>query len=363
MIRPALTFALAALCASSALADTLVTNVNGMQVGANGQLEHFTGLLIGKDGKVRSLLTGAPPPKAFDRTINGGGKTLLPGLIDAHGHVMGLGFGALQLDLTGTQSVRDLQARLRDYAARETGSTWVLGRGWNQELWSEKRFPTAADLDAVVADRPVILERVDGHAVVVNSAAMKAAGISAATKDVAGGKVERDANGNPTGIFVDNAIPLVANQVPAPTAALRDQALAKAQEILLSYGLTATADMGTSVEDWDAMQRAGKAGKLNVRIMSYAGGVEPLQTITKPTPWLFADRLQMGGVKLYADGALGSRGAFLKQPYADKPDTRGNQLHSDAELRALADRAAAAGFQIAPHAIGGRRQCAGDRHL
>ena len=344
--------ALLALLASPSSADTLVTNIHGIQVSAGGTLERFTGLLIGKDGKVRSVLTGPPPPKTFDRTVDGKGRTLLPGLIDAHGHVMGLGFGALQLDLTGTKSLPELQQRLRDYAAQNPGSGWIVGRGWNQELWAEKSFPTAADLDAVVADRPVLLERVDGHAVVVNSAALKAASVNASTMDMVGGKIERDAGGNPTGLFVDNAMQLVAGRVPAPTDDQRDLALAKSQQILLSYGLTATADMGTSVEDWQAMRRAGDAGKLNVRIMSYASGVEPLRTITKPTPWLYADRLQMGGVKLYADGALGSRGAFLKQPYADKPDTRGLQFHSDAELLALADQAAAHGFQVATHAIG-----------
>ena len=127
---------------------------------------------------------------------------------------------------------------------RESTTRWMIGRGWNQELWSEKSFPTAADLDAVVADRPVVLERVDGHAIVANSAAMKAAGITSATKDPVGGKIERNADGSPTGLLVDAATELVGKVVPSPTNARRDEALAKAQETLLSVGVTATADMG-----------------------------------------------------------------------------------------------------------------------
>ena len=189
--------------------------------------------------------------------VDGGGRTLLPGLIDAHGHVMGLGQSALQLDLVGTTSLGDLQQRLRSYAAARN-DRWLIGRGWNQELWSEKRFPTASDLDAAVADRPVMLERVDGHAIVVNGAALKAAGITSATKDPVGGKIERNADGSPTGLLVDAATELVGKVVPSPTNARRDEALAKAQETLLSVGVTATADMGTDVDSWAAMRRAGK---------------------------------------------------------------------------------------------------------
>ncbi len=183
---------------------------------------------------------------------------------------MGLGLAALQLDLVGTSSVADLQKRLSAYAAARPNDPWLSGRGWNQELWPEARFPTAADLDAAVSDRPVVLERVDGHALVVNSAALKAAGITSATKDPVGGKIERDSNGNPTGLLVDAAMDLVGSKVPPPTPEQLAQALAKAQEQLLSVGITAAADMGTSASDWAAMQSAGQTGRLNVRIMGYA---------------------------------------------------------------------------------------------
>ena len=335
----------AALLASPALADTLVSNVNGIQVGADGKLHHFIGLIFDDQGKVRTVLTGPPPPITFAHSVDGGGRTLLPGLIDAHGHVTELGFSALQLDLVGTSSLDDLQQRLRAYAAANPGTRWIIGRGWNQELWPVKRFPTAADLDSVVSDRPVVLRRVDGHALVANSAAMKAAGVTAQTPTPPGGRIEN-------GLFVDNAMELIDKAVPPPTPAELDQALAKAQEILLTYGVTGVGSMSTTLGDWNAMRRAGEAGRLAVRLMVYADELKLLSAAPKPTPWLYGDRLRMVGIKFYADGALGSRGAWLKQPYADKPDSRGLQFHSDAEMLSLADQAASRGFQIATHAIG-----------
>ena len=334
----------AALLASSTGANTLIDNVNGIQVGADGKIEHFRALLVSDDGKV----VGTIGPNVLadvdaQRRIDMGGKTLLPGLIDAHGHVMGLGFGALKLDLTGSTSLADLQRRLKDYAAANPEARWIVGRGWNQELWPVKAFPTVADLDAVVADRPVVLTRVDGHALVANSAALRAAGVTAATPVPAGGRIEN-------GLFVDNAMGLIEAKVPVATAEEADAALAKAQEVLLGYGLTAAADMGTDAAGWAAMTRAGTAGRLNMRILSYAAGVEAIPE--KPSWWLYGDRLSAIGVKLYADGALGSRGAWLKRPYADKPDSRGLKFLADAELRKQADYAAARGNQVAIHAIG-----------
>jgi hypothetical protein len=339
-------FALAAaLLASNAGATTLVINANGVQADAQSGLEHFTGILIGDDGKiVRVLRAGETRPSA-KVVIDAHGETLLPGLIDAHGHVTDLGFSALHLNLVGTSSLGELKERLRSYAAAHRDTPWLIGFGWNQELWPEKRFPTAADLDAVVPDRPVVLERVDGHAVVANSAAMRAAGVTAQTSAPAGGRIEN-------GLFVDNARGLVDKAIPAPTAADLDQALAKAQDILLGFGVTGVGSMSTSVADWQAFRRAGEAGRLNVRLMSYLLGVESMKAVPAPTGWMYGDRLRAVGIKFFADGALGSRGAWLKLPYADRPDTRGLQFHSDVEILALTDEAAAAGFQTATHAIG-----------
>jgi predicted amidohydrolase YtcJ len=342
----------AVLLAAPASADTLITNVNGIQVGADGKLQHFGALLIDDNGRVRSVgKTAAPKQFRHDRLIDGKGRTLLPGFVDAHGHVMDLGFAALHLDLTGTSSLADLQQRLREYAAAHPNDRWLIGFGWNQESWPDKKFPTAADLDAVVADRPVLLERVDSHAVLANSAAMRAAGITPSTPAPVGGNIIN-------GLFVDTARELIDKAVPAPTDTQRDEAFEKAQEILLGSGVTGAGSMSTTVDDWNTFRRAGDAGRMQVRLMVYLlddflpAGVDPFATVPKPTGWLYGGHLRALGVKFFADGALGSRGAWLKRPYADKPDSTGNRLHSDAELRATEDAAAARGFQIATHAIG-----------
>jgi predicted amidohydrolase YtcJ len=334
----------AALLASPAWSDTLIDHANGIQVDAQGHLQRFTGLLIGDNGKVIRVLSASDARPKTTTTIDAHGRTLLPGLIDAHGHVMDLGFGALRLNLVGTSSLAELQRRLSDYAAAHPDAPWIVGAGWNQELWPDKRFPTAADLDAVVSDRPVVLERVDGHAVVANSAAMKAAGVTTATQAPPGGRIE-------DGLFVDAARGLVDKAIPKPTIQQMDVALEKTQDILLGLGVTGVGAMSTSLDDWNSYRRAGETGRLKVRLMTYALN-GPLAAVPRPTPWLYGDRLRMVGAKFFADGALGSRGAWLKQPYSDKPDTRGLQFHSDAEILSLTDRAAAAGFQVATHAIG-----------
>ncbi|HEY0626410.1 MAG TPA: amidohydrolase family protein [Allosphingosinicella sp.] len=344
----------ALLLAPAALADVHVDNVNGYTIGEGGRLIRFNGILIDNAGKVKQLLQrGERLAGRADYRIDGRGRTLIPGLFDAHGHVMGLGMGAIQLDLSDTNSLQEAQAKIAAYAAANPSPRWIIGRGWNQEKWGLGRFPTAADIDAVVRDRPVWLERVDGHAGWANSIAMQEAGVTAASVSPAGGKIEKTGN-QPNGIFIDAASTLVQKAVPATLPRTRDQALQRAQEILLSNGLTAVADMGTSAEEWLVLRRAGDEGRLNVRVLSYASGVENLLEVagTHQTPWLYDNRLRMVGVKLYADGALGSRGAFLKQPYKDSPKERGLAFLSDATLKNLMVRAAMDGFQVAVHAIG-----------
>ncbi len=348
----------AALIALSApaLADTLVDNVDGVTLDATGGIDHFTGLVVGDDGRIVQVLRrGDPRPGKVDYLVDGKGRVLMPGLIDSHAHVMGVGFAALTLDLSDTKSLAEAQARIAAYARQHPDRPWVLGRGWNQELWGLGRFPTAAELDAVVADKPVWLTRVDGHAGWANSRALAAAGVTALSKDPAGGKIERIApGGKPAGVLVDAATALVERKIPSPRPEDRDLALAKAQDLLLARGVTAVADMGTTIEDWQAYRRAGDLGALRIRIMAYAGGTEAMELIggPGPTPWLYDDRLRLNGVKLYADGALGSRGASLKAPYADAPATRGLRITADTALKNMMSRAALDKFQVAVHAIG-----------
>ena len=337
-------------------ADTLVDNIEGVTVDATGGIDRFTGLVVGDDGRIKQVLhRGDKRPERPSYKLDGKGQFLIPGLIDSHGHVMSLGFSALTLDLTDTRSLGEALAKIATYAKAHPDRPWILGRGWNQELWPEKRFPTAAELDAVVPDRPVWLTRVDGHAGWANTQALAAAGVTAATRDPAGGRIERlGATGKPAGVLVDTATELVDSKVPAPRPEDRDMALAKAQDILLAKGVTAIADMGTSIEDWQAFRRAGDNGSLRVRIMAYAAGVDAMSLIggPGPTPWLYDERLRLNGVKLYVDGALGSRGASLKAPYADAPNTKGLRITGDTQLKNLISRAALDKFQVAVHAIG-----------
>lgn len=345
-----------ALIPAPALADALVDNVNGMTLDREGRVVHFTGLLMTPDGHVTRLLgSGEKRPDKLDWRADMHGKVLLPGFVDAHGHVMALGFRALELDLHDTTSLEEAKAKIAAYVAANPDRKWIVGGGWNQEKWGLGRFPTAADLDEVVKDRPVWLSRADGHASWANSAAMAAAGVNAKSVSPLGGRIEKT-GGVPNGVFVDSAQQLVEKVVPQPLPKERDVAFRKAQEILLGFGITATSDMGTSIDDWLSYRRAGDVGALRVRIMSYASGVDTAVQIggNGPTPWLYGDRLRMGGVKLYADGALGSRGAWLKAPYSDAPGQTGAGFMSDDVLQNLMSRAAMDHYQVAVHAIGDR---------
>lgn len=356
--RPRVKLILAALLALSPaplLADTLIDNINGITVDRDGTVTRFTAMTIDEQGRiVATYRRGEDPPRA-DYRENGRGRTVVPGMIDSHLHVMGLGLGQLVLDLSGTRSLDEALARLAAYAEANPERPWIVGRGWNQEAWGLGRFPTAAELDAVVSDRPVWLERVDGHAGWANSLALQAAGVTAQTADPAGGRIERIAGERqPAGVLVDAAMELVANAVPPPRADDRDLALHEAQELLIARGVTAVADMGTTIEDWMTYRRAGDAGRLRIRIMAYAASVPEMLLIggSGPTPWLYDDRLRMGGIKLYLDGALGSRGAKLKTAYADEPGNTGLWQTDGTALRNNMSRAAMENYQVAIHAIG-----------
>lgn len=353
-IAAAGTFAALAL-AAPAQADTLIDNVEGLTIDEDGDIERFTGLWIDDDGRIKQVLERGDKRPRTDYLEDGEGRVMIPGMIDAHLHVMGLGFSALTLDLSDTNSLQEALAKIAEFARENPVRPWILGRGWNQEKWGLGRFPTAGELDSVVSDRPVYLQRVDGHAGWANSLAMEAAGVTAATTNPSGGRVERlPGSQTPSGIFVDAAEELMARAIPEPRPAERDLALAKAQEILHGFGITAAADMGTTIADWQAFRRAGDRGTLTLRIMSYAAGADAMELIagSRPTPWLYNDKLRMGGVKLYLDGALGSRGAWLKQAYADNPGNTGLPLLSGAQLRNIMVRAANGEFQVAVHAIG-----------
>ncbi len=341
---------------TAAQADTLFDDVQGITLDDEGKIKRFVALLVGDDGKVKAVYErGDELPRDVDYREDGQGRVMMPGLIDAHVHVMGIGFGALTLDLSQTRSLEEAQQAIAAYAAEYPDRPWILGRGWNQEIWGLGRFPTSAELDAVVGDRPVWLERVDGHAAWANTRALELARITSATEAPSGGRIERlPGTRTPSGVFVDAAMDLVQRVVLPPRAVDRDLALAAAQKILVKNGIVAVADMGTTIEDWQSFRRAGDRGALDLRIISYGAGIDNMALIGGPGPtrWLYGDRLHLAGVKIYLDGALGSRGAWLKEPYADAPGQTGLPLATPAQLRNMMSRAAISDFQLAIHAIG-----------
>ena len=356
MLRNAILALAAASIAAPASADQIIENVVGVRIDEKGEVDRFEALLIDDEGRVKAVFDrGDARPDDIDYALDGEGRVMLPGLIDAHLHVMGLGLARMTLDLSDTESLEEALEKIRTFAAENESRPWILGRGWNQEKWGLGRFPTAEELDSAVSDKPVWLQRVDGHAAWGNTLALQAAGITADTRDPDGGKVIRKPGSRePSGVFVDKAEELVLRVVPAPRAKERDLALVEAQNALHSMGITAAADMGTSIEDWQAFRRAGDSGRLTLRIMSYAAGADQMELIagSRPSPWLYDDKLRMNGVKLYLDGALGSRGAWLKRPYADDPGNTGLPLMTPAQLRNTLVRAAQGNFQPAVHAIG-----------
>lgn len=356
-MKRAFLMAFAVLLAGVADAKTLIVNANGYTPVADGALARFAMLLVGDDGKVLATLPkGATEPKlaAGDFRLDAKGATLWPGLIDAHGHVMGLGFQLRQLDLSQTRSLEEAQATIRAYAAANPTAAWIRGRGWNQVQWGLGRFPTASDLDAAVADRPVLLERVDGHAMWANTAAIRAAGVTAKSQSPKGGRIERLPNGVPAGVFVDAAGELVAAKAPAPTAGEAEAALSAALKAMAQVGLTGVHDMGVDGATWNLYRSFGDRGMLTARITGYAAGLQAVEAISplRPTPWLYEERLRLQGIKFYADGALGSRGAWLKAPYSDDPANRGLQFVETTRLKNMLSRGNFLGYQNATHAIG-----------
>ena len=339
-------------------ADLLVRNVNGYTLDSNGKLQRFQALLIDQ-GKV--LATGDAATltrKAGNaKVLDGHGSTLLPGLIDAHGHVLELGFARNQADLAGTLSLALALEKIKVYAHDHAQARWITGGGWNQEIWKLGRFPTAAELNDAVADRPVWLSRIDGHAGWANSAAMKIAGIDRHTRDPDGGRIERDAQGNATGIFVDAATALISDKIPPPTASERAAALDTALREMASVGLTGVGDAGIDQLTYNLYREYADAGKLTARIYAMIRGTgSDFDAISKDGPLLGYgnDFLTVRAVKLFADGALGSRGAALLTPYADDPHNSGLLFLKPAQMTAMIGKAMAKGYQVNIHAIGDR---------
>jgi len=348
--------ALASLFVSSVLATpTIVTNVNGYTYTNTGELKTFSELVF-ENGKI--LATGANLQQRFQaaKQVDGKGKTLLPGITDGHGHFIGLGFNLLNVDVRDVTSARATAAKVAEYAKTNPNLNWIKGRGWNQVLWQGKQFPNAKDLDEVINDRPVVLDRVDGHAIWVNSKAMELAGIDGNTLAPKGGEIVKDEYGNPTGIFIDNAENLIKSKIPQPTKQETQAAYNKVSEHLLKLGITSMHDAGISHDDYHLFIDQVAQGNAKVRIYGMLSAADPHLDTMLERGYISdnKDMLSIRSVKIYGDGALGSRGAALLKPYSDDPHNSGLLVTQPKELRQLYQQILAHKFQINIHAIGDR---------
>ena len=335
---------------------TVMSNVNGYTL-ANGEVIQFETLVI-EDGKVLKYGDASVADEFESATvINGQGKTLLPGLIDAHGHVMGLGFQQLQVQLMGINTLEATLDTIKAYAEANPDLEWIQGRGWNQTLWPENEFPTAEDIDKVVSDRPVWLSRVDGHAGWGNTMAMRLAGISKDTPDPQGGKIIRNEKGEATGVFIDAAEGYIQSIVPDPTPKEQELALEKAYEQMAKMGITSVHDAGVGVQAWELYKQFADQGKAKTRIygmIAGAGGTFDRLSENGPIPSYADDMLALRSVKLYSDGALGSRGAAMIESYSDDPGNRGLLFSEQDEMNEMVLKVTSKGYQANIHAIGDR---------
>lgn len=311
--------------------------------------------LVLRDGRVAFAgdLAAARALAADAETVDLQGAAAYPGFIDAHAHLAMIGLSAQALELTGVESLQALQARLREWAAAHPEGA-IAGRGWIETHWPERRFPTRADLDAVVADRPVYLARADGHAAVANSAALALAGIDRGTADPDGGRIERGADGEPTGMLIDYAMELVEAKLPAPTREQRRAAIEAAAALYAARGWTGIGDMDARWEDVELARELAAAGRLPIRVDAFLRQADMARVLDSGPAQDDSGLVRLRGLKLYADGALGSRGAALLAPYADAPQTSGLLLMQPDALQQTLRRARGAGVQVAVHAIGDR---------
>ena len=292
------------------------------------------------------------------RTIDLAGRTLVPGLTDSHCHIFGIGERELTLNLEGTESLEDFLAKVKERAAKTERGKWITGRGWIETFWKPPQFPTRQDLDKIVPDNPLFLTRADGHASVVNSAALKIAKIDKNTPNPFGGEILKDkATGEPIGMLLDNAMDLVEKNIPKPTEAEREQALLTGINREISLGWCEIQNAGSHKEDVDLMKKAFDSGKIKIRFINCVYGPgEDAQNFLKDGATLnaFNHHFTQRTIKVIFDGALGSRGAALLKPYSDAPETSGYLTEKPEELRPMFEEALRRGIQVETHAIGDR---------
>lgn len=314
-------------------------------------------LFVGSDAEARALVS--PSTQVIDLH----GATVVPGFVDAHAHLLGLGNMLRRVNLAGSSSYDEVIARVKAFAKDVKPGEWILGRGWDQNRWTPKEFPAHDALSRAFPNNPVVLKRVDGHALLANAKALELARVTAATADPPGGRIIRTATRAPAGVFVDNAQSLVERVVPSPTRDDTRKAILAAIAEANRWGLTGVHDPGEDAETIAIYEELAKAGNYNLRnyvMLSDPGDPGSDSTLRNPyiqrgpQSALYDGRLWIRALKLYADGALGSRGAALLAPYSDEPSNSGLLVSRPEHIRAWADTALRRGFQVNVHAIGDR---------
>jgi predicted amidohydrolase YtcJ len=308
-------------------------------------------VFVGSDREARFLAGSAT------KVIDAGGRTVIPGMVDAHAHLLGLGNSLRNIQLAGSKTYDEVIAKVVERAKTAKPGEWILGRGWDQNLWPDKKFPTHEALSRAVPNNPVVLTRIDGHALLANAMALKAASITSDTRDPSGGRIERNADRSPTGVFVDNAQDLIDRVVPNLTPDQTRAAILAAIAEANKWGLIGIHDAGASRETIDIYESLARAGRYNLRndvlISGDTANVRHYLNIG-PRSALYDGRIWVRAIKLYSDGALGSRGAALLAPYSDDPGNTGLLVTPPAQIQDIATRALRRGFQVGVHAIGDR---------
>lgn len=343
-----LLFAILASCTSKDQVDLIVTNANIYTV--NDNFDKAQSFAV-KDGKFVAIGSSYDIMVKYetDNLVDAGGMTITPGFIDAHCHFVGLGYNQQAVDLVGTKSFDEVVQRVADFQ-KKNNLDYIQGRGWDQNDWEVKKFPNKAKLDEQFPNTPVALTRVDGHAALFNQAALDLGKVTIDSK-VEGGEVVIE-NGELTGVMVDNAESLVWNYWPETTRQDLVNAILAAQDICFDYGLTTVDDAGLGIEAIEAIDSLHKSGDLKMRVYAMASASKRNLDHFIPKGIIKTDRLNVRSFKYYADGALGSRGAMLRQPYSDKSGHLGLMVSSIEDLRETAQRIANSEYQMNTHAIG-----------
>jgi predicted amidohydrolase YtcJ len=343
--------------ATAQAADLIVTNARIYTVDENRPVVEAMAIRDGRvvaTGPARGIMTMKGPAT---QVLDLHGRTVIPGMIDAHVHLLNLGNSLRNVDLVGTTSYDAVVARVAARARETPAGTWILGRGWDQNDWGDTRFPTHDALSRAVPDHPVVLTRIDGHATLVNAAAIKAASLSAQTKDPSGGRLERTADGTPTGVLVDAAMGLVNRHVPPASKDQMKTAVQAAIAEMNRWGLTSVHDAGVGRGVIDVYEEVAREGRFDIRdYVMVANNDAAIDYYLQRGPQLglYDGRLWIKAIKISADGALGSRGAALIEPYTDDAKNTGLALVPAGRVHDVAVKALRSGFQVNVHAIGDR---------